>query len=91
LQYRGLQSDRTVSAKRQQLMAALEAEAIYSLMSKLVMATDYDSAFCEVEDAIPCIMHGGNRIGEKMFMMVLIEAWEYTVLPSATKKILSAL
>jgi hypothetical protein len=48
-------------------------------MTKLVSATDYESAFCEVKDAIPCIMHGGNQIGEKMFMMVLMEAWDYCI------------
>jgi hypothetical protein len=28
-----------------------------------------------LEDAIPCIVHGGNRINEKLFMMILLEAW----------------
>ena len=53
----------------------MEVEAIYGLMTKLVLSTDYDSAFCAVEDAIPCIMHGGNRMGEKIFMMMLLELW----------------
>jgi hypothetical protein len=48
---------------------------MYGLMMKLVLSTDYDSAFCEVEDAIPCIIHGGNRMGEKNFMMMLLEYW----------------
>jgi len=44
-------------------------------MSKLAASTDPDSAFCAVEDAIPCIMHGGNHVGEKNFMMLLLELW----------------
>jgi hypothetical protein len=61
---------------RQMLRVALEAEQMYGLMTKLVLSIDRDSAFCAAEDAIPCVMHGGNRINEKNFMMVLIEAWE---------------
>ena len=45
-------------------------------MTKLVGSIDHDSAFCAVEDAIPCIMHGGVRMNEKLFMLVLLEAWE---------------
>jgi hypothetical protein len=74
--YRRLPHDGTVSEKRQRLREALEVEIMYNLMTKLVAATDYDSAFCQVDDAIPCIMHGGNRMGEKIFMLVLIESWE---------------
>lgn len=65
----------SIAEKRTRLKEALEAEAVYQLMSKLVLATDEGSAFCAVEDAIPCIMHGGNRMGEKIFMMLLLEAW----------------
>ncbi len=49
-----------MSEKRQWLLEVLEAEIIYNLMVKLVAATDYNSAFCQVDDSIPCIMHGGN-------------------------------
>jgi hypothetical protein len=59
-------------------------------MIKLVASKDYDSAFCEVEDAIPCIMHGGNRMGEKLFTVVMIEAWEDCV-TKASKEVLIAL
>jgi hypothetical protein len=45
-------------------------------MTKLVLSIVRDSAFCAVEDAIPFVMHGGNRINEKIVMMVLITAWE---------------
>jgi len=58
------------------LRDALEAEQMYGLMTKLVLSIDHDSAFCAAEDAIPCVMHGGNRMNEKNFMMVLIKAWE---------------
>ncbi len=75
LGYRGMQQGGTVSEKRQRLKDALEAEAEYGLMTKLVLSTDENSAFCAVDDAIPCVMHGGNRICEKIFMMALIEAW----------------
>jgi hypothetical protein len=70
-----MRADGTIAVKRSRLREALEAEAIYKLMTRLVLATDEASAFCAVEDAIPCVMHGGNRMGEKMFMMVLLEAW----------------
>jgi hypothetical protein len=76
LGYRRLQNTGSVREKRQRLRAALEAEEIYNLMTKLVASFDYDSAFCQVQDAIPCVMHGGNRINEKLFMMVMIEAWD---------------
>jgi hypothetical protein len=75
LGYRRMRADGTIAVKRSRLREALEAEAIYKLMTRLVLATDEASAFCAVEDAIPCVMHGGNRMGEKMFMMVLLEAW----------------
>jgi len=75
LGYQGMQQGGTVSEKQQRLKDALEAEAEYGLMTKLVLSTDENSAFCAVDDAIPCVMHGGNRVGEKIFMMALIEAW----------------
>lgn len=56
-----------IAEKQSRLREALEAEAVFS--------TDDASAFCAVEGAIPCVMHGENRMGEKMFMMVLLEAW----------------
>ncbi len=64
-----------VSDKCQRLTDVLEVEAVYGLMTKLVSSTDENSAFCAVDDVIPCVMHGGNRIGEKIFMMALLEAW----------------
>jgi hypothetical protein len=67
--------DGTIAEKRSRLREALEAEAIYKLMIRLVLSTDDASAFCAVKGAIPCVMHGGNRMGENMFMMVLLEAW----------------
>jgi hypothetical protein len=57
----------TIGEKHQWLLYALESENVYSLMSKLVASTNMDSTFVEVESAIPCIMHGGNRIGEIIF------------------------
>jgi|ABSN01.1.fsa_nt_gi hypothetical protein len=36
-----------------------------------------DCAFVEVEYVISCIMHGGKWIGEKIFMVLLLEAWGY--------------
>jgi hypothetical protein len=68
-----MQQGGTVTEKRQHLNDALEVEAEYGLMTKLVLSTDENSAFCVVDDAIPCVMHGGNHIGEKIFMMALIE------------------
>jgi hypothetical protein len=79
LSYRGLPVNGTIRSKRESLRSALEAEAFYDLMTKLVSSTDENSAFCAVEDAIPCIMHGGNRIGEKIFMMLLLELWSKCV------------
>jgi Holliday junction resolvase RusA-like endonuclease len=77
LGYRGLPQNGTIREKRQRLLYALESESAYTLMTKLVASTNMDSAFVEVESAIPCIMHGGNRIGEKIFMVLLLEAWGY--------------
>jgi hypothetical protein len=77
LGYCGLPQNGTVGEKRRRLLHALESENVYSLMSKLVSSTNMDCAFVEVESAIPCIMHGGNRIGEKIFMVLLLEAWGY--------------
>ncbi len=62
------------TGKRQRLHSTLEAEQIYGLMMKLVRSMDSESAICTVDDAIPFIMHGGRRINEKLFMMVLLEA-----------------
>jgi len=87
---RRLPTDGSVSETRQRLRDALESETIYNLMVKLVAATDYESAFCQVDDAIPCIMHGGNRIGEKLFMLVLIEAWENCPTKRAKEELIKA-
>jgi len=76
LGYRRLERNGTVAEKRKRLHDGLEAEQMYSLMTKLVSSFDQESAFCTAEDTIPCIMHGGNRSHEKLFMMILIEAWE---------------
>jgi hypothetical protein len=76
LGYWRLPTNGTVSEKRKRLRDALEAEQMYSLMTKLVSSIDQESVFYNAEDAIPCIMHGRNRINEKLFMMVLIEGWE---------------
>jgi hypothetical protein len=76
LGYRRLERNGTVAEKRKRLHDGLEAEHMYSLMTKLVSSFDQESAFCTAEDAFPCIMHGGNQINEKLFMMILIEAWE---------------
>jgi hypothetical protein len=63
--YWGLPICHTVRENWQMLRDALEAEQMYNLMTKLVLSIDRDSAFCAAEDAIPCVMHGGNRINEK--------------------------
>jgi hypothetical protein len=60
LSYRQMQVDGTIVEKWSRLQEVLEAEAIYKLMIRLVFTTDEASAFCAVEDTIPCIMHGGN-------------------------------
>jgi hypothetical protein len=57
------------------LKSALEAQEKYKLISKLTSSTDSSTAFVAVEAAIPCILHGGNRLGEKVFMMMLLEVW----------------
>ena len=62
---------------------------MYKLMTKLVASKDYKSAFCEVEDAIPCIMHGGNRIEEKLFTMVMMEAWEDCITKSSKEMLIA--
>jgi hypothetical protein len=90
LRYCSLDNAGSVSEKQKRLLDALEAEEKYKLMTKLVESKDYDSAFCQVEDAIPCIMHGGNRMGEKLFTVVMIEAWEDCV-TKASKEVLIAL
>jgi hypothetical protein len=89
LRYRQLNNSGSVSEKRQCLLAALEAEEMYTLMTKLVASKDYESAFCEVEDAIPCIMHGGNRIGEKLFTVVMLEAWEDCITKSSKEMLIA--
>jgi hypothetical protein len=74
LGFQQLPATGTVREKRQRLRSALEAEQIYGLMTKLINSIDYESAFCAAEDAIPCIMHAGNRMNEKLFMMLLLQA-----------------
>ena len=78
----------TIGDKQQPLRAALEAETISDLMKRLVASTDWNSAFYRVESAIPCIMHGGNRIGEKMFMVMLIKVWNKCSSPSDQKSLI---
>jgi len=75
LQLRQLGTTGTVREQRHLLKSALEAQEMYKLLKKLIDSGDPDSAFIAVEAAIPCILHGGNRLGEKLFMMLLLEAW----------------
>ncbi len=51
--------------KNRHLQTTLEVEEMYGLMTMLVASTDLNSALCAVEDAIPCVTNGSNRIGEK--------------------------
>jgi len=74
LQYRQLRTDGTVREKRTLLKAALEAQEMHKLLTKLIASTDLNSAFIAIEAAIPCILHGGNRLGEKVFIMLSLEA-----------------
>jgi len=60
LGYRGMPVQGTIAEKWARLQEALEAEAEYDLMMKLVAATDNDMAFIAIEDAIPCILYGGT-------------------------------
>jgi hypothetical protein len=90
LSYRHLPTNGTIREKRERLRSALEAEQIYGLMTKLVASIDHESAFCAVSDAIPCIMHGGNRINEKLFMMVLLEAWDSCVTNRDRERLIEA-
>ena len=65
---------------------------IYNLMVTLVAATDYIRAFCQVDDAMPyIIMHGGNQIGEKMFMLVFMKAWEHCTTKHAPEDLIGAI
>ncbi len=48
------------------LKLALEAEAQHDLIQKRIASTDPESAFITIETAIPCILHGGSRLGEKV-------------------------
>jgi hypothetical protein len=70
-----LPTNGTVSKQRLLLKSALEAQEKYKLISKLTTSTDSSTACVAVEAAIPCILHGGNWLGEKVFMMMLLEVW----------------
>jgi hypothetical protein len=67
LTYRALPVNGTLRDKRELLKSALEAEQKYDLVVKLTLSTDLESAFIAIETAIRCILHGGNRLGEKIF------------------------
>lgn len=56
------------------MKSALEAEGQYDLLQKLMKSTDLESAFITIESATSCISHGGNRLGEKVFMIMIIDA-----------------
>jgi hypothetical protein len=75
LRIRELVINGTLWEKRELLKSALEAERQYDLIMKLILSTDLESAFIEIVTAIPCILHGGNRLSEKVFMMMLIVVW----------------
>lgn len=42
----------------------------YDLIVKLTLSTDPESTFTAIDTAFPCILHGGNCLGEKIFMML---------------------
>ncbi len=52
------------------LKTALEAQEMHKLLTKLLASTDLNSPFVAIEAAIPYILHGGNRLREKVFMML---------------------
>jgi hypothetical protein len=66
--------DGTVREKRMLLKAALEAQEMYKLLTKLIASTGLNIAFMAIEADFPCILHGGNRLGEKVFIMLSLEA-----------------
>jgi hypothetical protein len=65
----------TVRENRNLLRSALEAQEKYKLILKLLASRDLEAAFVTIEAAIPCILHGGNRLGEKNFMMLMLAVW----------------
>jgi len=89
LQMRQLPTDGTVREKRARLKSALEAQEQFKLLTKLVGSTDMASAFITIEAAIPCILHAGNRLGEKIFMMLLLEAWRCCTNNAQKKELIS--
>ncbi len=75
LQLRQLPISGSVKENRQLLKSALEVEDKYKLLCKLTARKDFEAAFVTIEAAIPCILHGSNRLGEKIYMMLLLWAW----------------
>ncbi len=88
LQLRGLETGGTVREKRALLKTALGAQEQFKLLTKLVASTDPASAFITIEAAIPCILHAGNRLGEKIFMMLLLEAWRCCINNAKKKELI---
>ena len=63
----------TFAERRTRLRDALEAEWQFDFLDDILSSVDSEHAFCKVEDAIPCILHGENRMGEKVFTVMLLE------------------
>jgi len=70
------------------LKSALEAQEKYKLVSKF---RDLEAAFIAIEAAIPCILHGGNHLGEKIFMMLLLAAWRICCTAQQKEELVEAL
>jgi hypothetical protein len=64
--------DGLVRENRQLLKSTLEVEDKCKLLCKVTASKDFEAAFVTIEATIPCILHGGNRLGEKIFMMLLL-------------------
>jgi len=63
--------------QREKVQMVLEAEwqFQFQFLKDVLLLTDIEHAFCKIEDAIPCIMHGEKRMGEKICMMMVLQGW----------------
>jgi hypothetical protein len=64
-----------LSERIDRLRVALEHISRMQSMEHVVNGIDFSGAYILIEQAIPCILHTENRIGEKFIKMLLLEGY----------------
>jgi hypothetical protein len=92
LQLRQLPLDGTLDDRRERLHNSLYMEEKYVLIETVLSRSEGAAAAMKhlIEDAIPCGLHMENRVGEKLFQMLLSKGLDSLLVKQVHKEVKSA-